>query len=133
VQENELRAALAAVSRSEADVFIVNAVACKPYPKVKPTVAAIVACRGRLLREVERAPRVVIVTLGATAFGALTERRGFRMFDVRGKPVETRWGRVVPTLHPARILRIRAERGLLVSDLRMAFEIVASVAGRHGC
>ena len=123
---DELRAALAAVSRSEADVFLVNAVACKPYPKVKPNVAAIGACQGRLIYEIERAPRVVIVTLGATAFGALTGRRGFRMLDVRGQPVETDWGTVIPTLHPARVLRIRTERNFLVGDLRRAFEIAHS-------
>jgi uracil-DNA glycosylase family 4 len=123
---DELRAALAAVSRSEADVFIVNTVACKPYPKVKPTSAAIRACRERLIHEIERAPRAAIVTLGATAFAALTGRRGLRMLDVRGTPVETQWGTVVPTLHPARVLRIRTERDYLVHDLRLAFEIAGS-------
>ena len=127
---DELRSALAVLSRSEADVFIVNAVACKPYPRVTPKVAAIGSCNGRLIEEIERAPREVIVTLGKTAFRAITGQRDFRMLDVRGRPLPTRWGRLVPTLHPARVLRIQRERELMIDDLRHAFEL-ASTRGGH--
>jgi uracil-DNA glycosylase len=118
--------ALDEVHLGEDDVFITNAVACQPHP-VKPKVAAINACRARLIRDIEQAPRTVIVTLGATAFRGVTDQRGFLMRDIRGKPVESRWGTLVPTLHPARVLRVRDEHRYLVDDLRLAIGIAASV------
>jgi len=120
--------ALAEAGLFEADLFITNAVACLPQP-VNPWVGAIDACRGRLVRDIEAFPRSVIVTLGATAFRAVTGQRGFRMSEVRGRPVVSNWGPVVPTFHPARVRRVRRERPLLVEDLVLARRIAASSDG----
>lgn len=104
-------------------MFVVNAVACRPHPRITPSVRAIEACCRRMSRELERAPRAVIVTLGRTAYRAVTGCHDFKMLEVRGKRVESAWGPVLPTLHPARVLRMHAERDLLAHDLRAAFEI----------
>ena len=126
-----LRKALAEAGLVEADLFITNSVACQPRP-VHPWVTAIDACRGRLLRDLEARGYGVIVTLGATAFRSVTERRGFRMRDVRGQRVETKWGPVVPTFHPARVMRVRSEQPLLVADLALADRIASSWDGGQG-
>jgi DNA polymerase len=117
--------ALAEVGLSEAEVFITNSVACRPYDPVKPKVrapkpGAIDACRGRLVHEIEAHPRAVIVALGGTAVRALTGQRGFRVLKDRGRMLASPWGPVVPTLHPARVLRRPAEAPLLVDDLMHA-------------
>jgi DNA polymerase len=101
-------------------LFITNSVACRPYPTPRPSARAIDACRARLISDLSASPRDVIVTLGTTAFRAATEQRVFRLADLRGRVHTSRWGRLIPTLHPARVLRIRSERDWLVSDLAMA-------------
>jgi len=123
-----LRKALAEAGLVEADLFITNSVACQPRP-VHLWVRAIDACRGRVVRDIEAFPRAVVVTLGATAFRAVTGQRGFRMSDVRGRSVESNWGPVVPTLHPARVRRVRRERRYLVEDLALARRIASSSDG----
>jgi uracil-DNA glycosylase len=103
----------------QGDLFITNSVACRP-PHGRPSVAAILACRGRLVLDIEAHPRGVVVALGLTAVRAVTGGRGFRMLDSHGAPLATVWGPVLPTLHPARVLRRPAERPLLVEDLKHA-------------
>jgi DNA polymerase len=123
-----LSAALIEAGLVEADLFITNSVACQLRP-VHPWVRAIDACRGRLVRDIEAHGRDAIVTLGATAFRSVTEQRGFRMRDIRGQPVETTWGSVVPTLHPSRVMRVRSEQPLLVADIALARRIASSSDG----
>jgi Uracil-DNA glycosylase len=118
-----LRIAIRESGLDEGDLFITNAIACRPYPTARPHVKAIEACRNRLFGELRVSRRDVVVTLGATAFRATTGQRGFRMKDVRGHIVDSQWGQLMPTLHPARILRVRSERELLVSDLVRAREL----------
>jgi uracil-DNA glycosylase family 4 len=103
----------------EGDLFITNSVACRP-PHGRPSVRAIVACRGRLVRDIEAHPRAVVVALGLTAVRAVTGGRGFRMLDSHGVTLASVWGPVMPTLHPARVLRRPAEYPLLVEDLKHA-------------
>lgn len=114
-----LWAAVAEAGLSEGAVFITNAVSCRPSP-VHPTVEAIHACRARLVTDLEAHPRSAIVALGGTAVRAITGRRDFRVMRDRGTPLASAWGPVVPTLHPARVLRRQNERPLLVSDLQAA-------------
>jgi uracil-DNA glycosylase len=112
-----LRKAAAEVGLVEADLLFTNSVACQPKP-VKPWVRAIVACHERLETDLSAAPRAVILTLGATALRAVTGQRRRRMLEVRGRPLSSPWGPVLPTVHPARVLRRPEERPLLVGDLR---------------
>jgi DNA polymerase len=115
--------ALREVGLSEADVFVTNSVACLPNP-VKPRVAAIKACHERLGQDIGAHHRDVIVALGATAIRAVTGLRGFSTTKAEpGTEFPSEWGSVVPTFHPAYVLR----RGLngpemrrLVADLEHA-------------
>lgn len=111
----------------EGNLFITNSVACRPRNPVKPirtpSPDAIRACHGRLARDLAEHPRAVIVTLGATALRAVTGQRGFRIRDVRGRPIPSDWGTVVPTFHPAYVLRRGLEGPeyqMLVADLKHA-------------
>ena len=119
--------ALAEADLSEADVFVVNSVACRPCNPVKPirtpSPAAIDACHGRLVRDIELGPGAVIVALGRTAVQAVTGQRGFPMMKEHGTKRPSIWGPVVPTLHPAYVLRRGLdgpEYQILVADLKHA-------------
>ena len=114
-----LSEALVEAELVEADLFITNSVACRP-PHGRPSVAAILACRGRLVLDIEAHPRAVVVALGLTAVRAVTGGRGFRMMESHGVTLATVWGPVLPTLHPARVLRRPAEYPMLVADLAHA-------------
>jgi DNA polymerase len=123
-----LSAALRECGLDEASLFITNAIACRPYPTARPQMRAIDACHDRLTADLSAGERTMIVTLGATAHRALTGRRGLRMRDVRGQLVHSPWGPVLPTLHPARILRVRSERPAFVADLKLARDLARRAA-----
>ena len=62
-------------------------------------------------------PRV-IVALGEEALRALTGKRGITKW--RGSILDTPLGRVVPTFHPASVLRMYIQRRIVEHDLRRA-------------
>ena len=119
----------------EADVYVANSVACRPYNPArpadrKPSAAAISACHGRLVVDLDLHQRVVVVALGATAVQALTGLRAYPVTKETGAVLPSPWGPVIPTLHPAYVLRhglAGQERERLVADLirarRMAEEV----------
>lgn len=111
-----LSSALRDAGLNEAGAFIINAVACRPMP-VRPRRAAIAACHGRLVGEIELAPRAAIVALGATALASLIGSRDLRITRARGRTFDSPWGPILATLHPARVLRRPDERQHLVADL----------------
>lgn len=118
-----LRDALVEADLFEANPLITNVVACVPITS-PPWVTAIEACRDRLTKEIERHPRAVIVTLGATALRALTGQRTLRLSEVRGQVLASPWGPVVPTHHPAAIRQRPAIRPEFVADLTLARRLV---------
>lgn len=93
------------VGISRADCYIDNACVCRPTPHRAPRAAEVRACRDRLLAEVRaRVPRVV-VALGNAALLSLLGKSGIQ--DERGT---VNWSSelgayVVPTYHPAAVLR----------------------------
>jgi DNA polymerase len=123
--------AVAEAGLGEADFYVVNSVACRPFnpatPKVrKPSRSAIEACHDRFAADLGDA-RAVIVALGAVAVMALTNQSDFPVTKTKpGTTVSSRFGPVVPTLHPAYVLRRGLdgpERRRLVEDLRYARDL----------
>jgi len=113
-----LNRVLEEVGLDRSTCYISNACLCRPVPHRAPRTAEIKACRERLLREVrERLPRVV-VAMGNAAVYALLGR--YNMGDVHGT---VNWSAdvnayVVPTYHPAAVLRSPAYYIDLVRDMR---------------
>lgn|SRR5450759_2242704 len=115
-----LSTAIAAAGLAEDDVLIVNAIACQPVP-VRPRVGAIDACRDRLRAELEAHPRRVVVTLGGTPFRAVTGIPCSVLAERQVGPRPFGAWILVPTVHPAWVLRWKADRlGMLVEDLQGA-------------
>lgn len=111
-----LSAALYDAGLDESSLFITNAVACLP-PKVRPRVAAIDACHDRLVRDIEAVSPSVIVTLGVTSVRAVMEQHGLLLRDALDRPLTCDGAVVVPTLHPAFVLRAHGRYPRLVADL----------------
>ena len=126
--------AVAEADLNDADLYVVNSVACRPYNPANPSVrapspGAILACHQRFVDEIGTHPRAVIVALGGTAVRALTGRRAYPVTKTKpGTELPSIWGPVIPTLHPAYVLR----RGLggpemqrLVEGLRRARQLAS--------
>ena len=111
---------LAAIGLSEADVHITNIVYWRPPGNRTPTPQEAQACRPFLERQVELvAPELVVLLGGAAAKHVLDVAEG--IMRVRGKWRELEIGttrvRVIPTLHPAYLLRTPAGKRLAWRDL----------------
>jgi len=108
-------------------VYISNAVHCRPEDNKTPTPKEIKTCKIYLDRELNLVKPKVIVAMGNTALRSLTKRTGITKF--RGNAL-TYGGNfnaiVVPTIHPAAVLRNPGHLNDLLDDLTRAFNIANS-------
>jgi DNA polymerase len=106
---------------ARAEVYIANVVKCRPPNNRNPEPDEIVACEPFLRRQVEIVRPEVIVSLGNFATQVLlgdrtpiSRRRG-RWHEVAGTPL-------MPTFHPAYLLRNPSDKGLVWSDIKLVLE-----------
>ena len=86
------------------EVYICNAVKCRPPGNRTPTAEEIAACRPFLRAQVALVRPKIIVLLGATA-GRDVLGDQFRVTRDRGKWVERKGVWFMPTYHPSALLR----------------------------
>lgn len=96
---------LASVNLStEQDVYITNAVKCRPPENRTPTPEEIEACRPYLLEQIRLIDPKIILLTGATAVRSiLGEKRGIT--QIRGEWREWQGRLCMPIFHPAYLLR----------------------------
>lgn len=107
-----------AMGLSPDEVYICNIVKCRPPNNRRPTPIEMTTCSGYLERQLELLKPEVIVALGGTAVAGLlgitdgiTRVRGkFRLYEGRVA--------VMPTFHPAYLLRNPAAKKQVWADLR---------------
>lgn len=109
---------IAAMGIDRDDVYVANIVKCRPPDNRKPLPEEMAACVPYLHRQLELVAPSVIVALGATALegllgktGGITRHRG-RFSLYRGKIA------VMPTFHPAYLLRQPSAKRDVWSDLQ---------------
>lgn len=98
-------------------VYIANAVKCRPPENRNPEPDELDACRPYLLRQIDLIRPEVIVTLGRFGLQTLFERP-IAISSVRGQWMEWRDIRVMPTYHPAYLLRNPAAKKDVWSDMK---------------
>src|SRR5256886_9954678 len=86
------------------DVYIANVVKCRPPENRNPEPEELDACRPYIRRQVEIIQPKVIVTLGKFALQSLTEK-SYGITATRGQWLEYNGVKVMPTYHPAYLLR----------------------------
>ena len=92
------------VGLTRAECYIANVVKCRPPQNRDPAPKEIEACRPYLSEQIELIDPRVIVTLGNFATKLLLETtRGIR--ELRGQVFERGRANIVPTYHPAYVLR----------------------------
>jgi DNA polymerase len=127
-----LRSALGEAGFVEGECYLTNAVKhFKFIPRGKrrihktPSAREIDHCRGWLDRELALVESPLVVTLGASALRAVAGASA-RLADMRGRPIAFGSRTLLPTIHPAYLLRLPdptakdAETRAFADDLRQA-------------
>lgn len=105
------------------DVYICNIVKCRPPRNRTPLPPEVAACRPFLDGQIEAIQPRVIVTLGKPAASLLLDRE-IAITRVRGTWQDYRGIPLMPTLHPAYVLRqyTQENRRAVWQDLKAAWE-----------
>lgn len=104
------------------EVYIANIVKCRPPENRVPADEEAAACLPYLLRQIELVQPKVMVLLGATAVGRLLGKTGIS--GLRGNWHEFHGVRVMPTFHPAYLLRSPAKKKEAWEDLQKVMRVL---------
>jgi len=99
------------------DVYIANVVKCRPPENRNPEPEELDACRPYIRRQVEIIQPKVIVTLGKFALQSLTEK-SYGITATRGLWLEYNGVKVMPTYHPAYLLRTPSAKKDVWADMK---------------
>ena len=86
------------------EVYIANIVKCRPPQNRNPEPDEILACRPFLMKQIESIRPRIICALGSVATRALLQTEE-KITSLRGKPFDFNGIRLIPTYHPAFLLR----------------------------
>jgi uracil-DNA glycosylase family 4 len=106
-----------AMKMTRDDVYIANVIKCRPPENRNPEQDELDACRPHIRRQIEIIQPKVIVTLGRFALQSLTEK-AFAISDVRGKWLDHDGIKVMPTYHPAYLLRNPSAKKEVWADMK---------------
>jgi DNA polymerase len=118
-----------AIGMKREDVLIGNVNRCRPPGNRQPTLEEAAICRPFLFREIAAVRPDVIVVMGNTALRNLLEvREGITR--VRGKFQDFRGIKVMPTFHPAYLLRDPSKKRETWEDLKKVRDYLDSLPPR---
>ena len=107
-----------AIGRKREDVFIANVLRCRPPNNRNPEPDEVAACRPFLDESIRLIAPKVIVTLGTFAAQALLETDE-SIGRLRGRWKTARGVRVMPTFHPAFLLRSPERKKDVWEDMKL--------------
>jgi DNA polymerase len=107
-----------AMGMKREEVIIGNVNRCRPPGNRQPTLEEAAICRPFLFREIAAIQPEIIVVMGNTALRNLLEARE-GITRVRGKFQDFRGIKVMPTFHPAYLLRDPSKKRETWEDLKM--------------
>lgn len=103
------------------DTFITNVVKCRPPNNRKPSTTESNICKNILLiNQIKIIRPHVICTLGAAAIQGLLEEDTIKISHLRGHKLSFKTTTIIPTYHPAYILRNPKELSNMVKDIKRA-------------
>jgi DNA polymerase len=104
------------------NVYIANVVKCRPPENREPEADEVATCKPFLEGQIDIIRPKVIVTLGRVALQSLMDNTSLKISGVRGRFLEYRGIPVMPTFHPAYLLRNPAEKWKTWADAQKALE-----------
>ena len=116
--EKLLTRMISAMGLRSQDVYLCNVLKCRPPGGRAPSQAEISTCKPFLIKQLSCIKPKIIVALGETAAQTLLrEQRNIE--DLRGKWFKRQGIRIMPTFHPARLVRDASDKRLVWQDLKM--------------
>jgi uracil-DNA glycosylase len=107
------------------DVYIANVIKCRPPENRNPEPDELEACHPYIQRQVEIIQPKVIVTLGRFALQSLTGK-AYGISSVRGQWLDYNGVKVMPTYHPAYLLRTPSAKKDVWADMK---KVIAELEG----
>ena len=120
---------IAAIGLNREDVYIANIVKCRPPQNRVPTADEAGACMKYLRRQVFLIQPKVIVLLGSTALRFTVDKEA-RITRMRGTWIERKGVYMMPTYHPAALLRDPAKKYEAWEDLQKVQEKLKELANQ---
>lgn len=112
-----------AMGLERSQVYICNVVKCRPPENRQPEKDEIAICSPFLFRQLDVIKPRVIVCLGATALQALFGA-DVSISRLRGKWIDYRGTQLLPTYHPAYLLRNPAAKADVWKDLQLVMKVL---------
>lgn len=116
------------LSLNRADVFITNVVKCRPPSNRKPLENENTTCANLFLfKQIKIIQPKAICTLGSTALQGLLNNYDIKISQLRGRPlIPNAFAQtiVIPTYHPAYILRDPSKFSILFDDIKQAYDLI---------
>jgi uracil-DNA glycosylase len=106
-----------AMKMTRDDVYIANVIKCRPPENRNPEPDELDACRPYIRKQVEFIKPKVIVTLGKFGLQSLTEK-AYSISSVRGTWLDYEGVKVMPTYHPAYLLRTPSAKKDVWNDMK---------------
>ena len=108
---------------SRADVYICNVIKCRPPDNRNPEPDEVAACEPFLMRQIDLVRPRAIVALGAFAVQALLKVKT-PISRLRGNWQEVRGVKLMPTFHPAYLLRSPGEKRVVWQDIQEVMKLL---------
>ena len=108
--------AFQAVGIDKDSVYIANVVKCRPPGNRNPEADEIKACSGYLKQQIEQVSPKIVVLLGSVALKAILGNE-YKITESRGKWFKKDNIDIMPTFHPAALLRDEYKKIFLYQDL----------------
>ena len=112
-----------AIGMSRADVYIANLIKCRPPGNRNPEPDEVEQCEPFLLRQIDHIKPKVIVALGKFAAQALLKTSD-PITRLRGREFKYRDSILMPTYHPAYLLRTPSAKREVWEDMKRVREIL---------
>jgi uracil-DNA glycosylase family 4 len=105
------------------DVYICNVIKCRPPDNRNPEPDEVAACEPFLMRQIDLVRPRAIVALGSFAVQALLKVKT-PISRLRGNWHEVRGVKLMPTFHPAYLLRSPGEKRLVWQDIQEVMKLL---------
>lgn len=120
-----------AINLTRDDVYIANVIKCRPPGNRNPEPDEVDTCEPFLVRQVQAIRPRVIVALGTFAARALL-RSNDPISRLRGQIFKYGEALLIPTFHPAYVLRNPASKRDVWEDMKKVRDLLAADASREG-
>lgn len=119
-----LNSILTEVGIDRSEVFVTNAVKCRPADNATPPKEAVALCRQFLIEDLQTQPQnVPVISLGTTAYRSLSQDLRTAITKIRSSwyKAEGVAQRILASFHPAYILRNPPMRKYLLEDVAKVY------------